>query len=176
MAEYIENMEVQQIIDDLYSKYLSNLLLYIKNNNIIQNNNYDWLEKQLKNAAKETSIKDTTTVTEIKYTDNQTEVEEKNSLSIETSDSKMVLSTENLYNKPWTKLNLIHKKIKIKEYINNLNNINTDDKSLLIDSLIKLLESKVLTKKNMVEYNQTEGKIISIYMLKYENNKYIINN
>jgi hypothetical protein len=141
-----DKIEMEEIIDNLYSKYLLNLISYMKNNNI----DYNWIEKQLQKP-------DTEMVTET------------------SSDSKMILSTDNLYNKPWTKLNLIHKKIKIKEYVNNLNFINTDEKSSLINSLVLLLESKVLTKKNTVEYNESDGKIISIYQLKYENNKYIIN-
>ena len=71
------------------------------------------------------------------------------------------LSSDNLYIKPWTKLHITHKKIKIKEYINNLNDISIDRKNSIIENIIKLLINKTL-KKNDIKYDEINGTIISI--------------
>jgi hypothetical protein len=76
-----------------------------------------------------------------------------------------------LYLKPWSKLNQIHKIIKIKEYINSLTDCNLKEKEILIDKLIDLIKIK---SKLKLKYDDTKGKIISISVLCYSNNKYYI--
>jgi hypothetical protein len=77
------------------------------------------------------------------------------------------------YKKQWNKLNIIHKKIKIKEYINNLTLVK-QKKKILIDKLLILLKEKKLNKKNEVDYDINNGKIISISILKCKNDEYYI--
>ena len=81
-------------------------------------------------------------------------------------------NTNNLYTKSWTKLNIIHKNIKIKEFVNNINCINENEKNILKDELINLLKSKVLTKKDTIVYDEENGKIKSIINLQYKDGKY----
>jgi len=77
------------------------------------------------------------------------------------------------YKKPWNKLNIIHKKIKIKEFVNKLI-IKSDEKQKLNKKLINLLNDKKLNKKDDVDYDSINGKIISISILKCKNNEYYI--
>jgi hypothetical protein len=74
-----------------------------------------------------------------------------------------------VYKKPWNKLNIIHKKIKMEEFVNNLTIDDLEIKNLLKNQLVLMIKSKQLTKKNEVEYDAVNGKIISIPTLKYKN-------
>jgi len=77
------------------------------------------------------------------------------------------------YKKAWTKLNIIHKKIKIKEYIHNLM-LTKQKKKILLNKLINLLNEKKLNKKNDINYDSNNGKIITITILKCKNDEYFI--
>ena len=77
------------------------------------------------------------------------------------------------YKKPWNKLNIVHKRIKIKEFINTLM-ITKEKKKELYNKFSSLLNSKKLTKKNDVEYDSINGKIITIPVLKFKNEEYVI--
>jgi hypothetical protein len=77
-----------------------------------------------------------------------------------------------LYLKPWVKLTLIHKIIKIKEFVNNLDLLDENEIDELKDKLIALIKDKTI--KIKVNYDQTKGIIISISHLSFENGKYII--
>ena len=83
---------------------------------------------------------------------------------------------ENLYNKSWSKLNAIHKIIKIKEFVNNIKIDNINDKEKLKDELVDLVKSKILTKKDKITYDEENGKIISIKNLQYKDGKYFYPN
>lgn len=89
------------------------------------------------------------------------------------SDSPILYSDDFIYKKPWNKLNNIHKKIKIKQFVNNINTSN-ENKTKLIKDLIKMIENKSLTKNKSVNYDSLNGKIISIPNIKYDNSKYVI--
>jgi len=84
-----------------------------------------------------------------------------------------VSECEEHYTKEWNKLNIVHKKLKLKEYILNLN---TDDKNkkILIKKFNQLLKDKKITKKNDVNYDSENGVIISIPILKCKNNMYYV--
>lgn len=82
-------------------------------------------------------------------------------------------SHEDLYKKPWNKLNSIHKILKIKEFINNLKNITDKEKVTLKEELVELVKSKVLTKKEKINYDENNGKIISLINLMYKDGKYV---
>jgi ribosome-binding factor A len=92
-------------------------------------------------------------------------------VNIEKNNSE-VYSIDYLYLKPWTKLTQTHKIIKIKEFINNLEIINSVEKEELKDQLIELLKDKKV--KNKITYDEIKGKIISVSSLTFENEKYCI--
>jgi hypothetical protein len=88
------------------------------------------------------------------------------------TDISYIDSNKYLYTKSWSKLNVIHKKLKIKEFVNNLQ-INCDiERKQLLDKLNDLIRLKILTKKDAVNYDEINGKIISLSNLQYNNNKY----
>jgi hypothetical protein len=90
-------------------------------------------------------------------------------------DTEVTYSEDFVYKKPWNKLNIIHKKIKMEEFVNNLIIEDLEMKKLLKNQLVLMIKNKQLTKKNEVEYDAVSGKIISIPSLKYKNNNYNIN-
>jgi len=83
-------------------------------------------------------------------------------------------NTEFLFQKQWNKLNLVHKKIKIKEFVNALEVKDESQKQIIRDKLIALLDNKTLTKKDSVLYDVAKAKIISIPMLQFKDGKYDI--
>lgn len=83
-------------------------------------------------------------------------------------------SEDFVYKKPWNKMNIIHKKLKMEEFVNNLSIDDLEIKKHLKAQLVLMIKNKKLTKKNEVEYDATNGKIISIPSLKYKNNNYNI--
>jgi hypothetical protein len=96
---------------------------------------------------------------------------ETENLSISCSDNQNI--DEYYYKKNWNKLNIVHKKIKIKEFINNLT-IPKNKKLNLNNNLILLLNDKKFNKNNDMEYDSVNGKIISIPVLKCKNDNYYI--
>ena len=131
----------------LTKKYNDNLKLYL---NKIHNSNYDTYFENI-----EGDMIDTENQSSVVYSDNN------------------ITETEEYYKKPWNKLNIIHKKIKIKEFINNLP-INKENKKNVIAKLLKLLTNKKINKNKEIEYDNVNGKIISIPLLKCKNDKYYI--
>ncbi len=91
------------------------------------------------------------------------------------NETEVTYSEDFVYKKPWNKLNIIHKKIKMEEFVNNLTIDDLEIKKLLKNQLVLMIKTKQLTKKNEVEYDAINGKIISIPSLKYKNNNYNIN-
>jgi hypothetical protein len=83
-------------------------------------------------------------------------------------------SDEYIYRKPWNKLNSIHKIIKIKEFISNLESDDIDMKKKLKIKLVDMIKNKQLTKKTDINYDSTNGNIISIPILQYKESKYMI--
>jgi hypothetical protein len=79
-------------------------------------------------------------------------------------------NTDYLFLKPWNKLNQIHKVIKIKEFLNNLE-CQTKEKDFLKEQLIDFIKTK---KKVKFTYDEAKGKIISISALSFANGKYFI--
>jgi hypothetical protein len=90
------------------------------------------------------------------------------------NETEITYSEDFVYKKPWNKLNIIHKKIKMEEFVNNLTIDDLEIKKLLKNQLVLMIKNKQLTKKNEVEYDAINGKIISIPSLKYKNNNYNI--
>jgi hypothetical protein len=79
-------------------------------------------------------------------------------------------NTDYLFLKPWSKLNQIHKVIKIKEFLNNLE-CQSKEKDSLKEQLIDFVKTK---KKVKFTYDEAKGKIISISALSFANGKYFI--
>lgn len=148
---YINKMDINIIMTKLNIKYFESIISSLDKQNIT----VEWITDHLKKLQLENN-------TEIE-TETKTETVQ-NTKSDENSD---------MYKKPWNKLNPIHKKLKIKEFINNLTNITDLEKDKLKEELLQLVETKVLYKKEKVNYDENNGKIISLINLQYKNNKYI---
>ena len=133
------------INENIEKTYLNNLLIYG------QKNNLDTSEIN-KKLSESNSV--------------QTEV-------LTDTENEVIYSDDFIFKKKWNKLNNIHKKIKIKQFINKLK-IDDSNKKELIDVLISLIHKKYLTKKNSVNYDSLNGRIISIPNLKCTNDKYIV--
>ena len=96
--------------------------------------------------------------------------------SSDTENHKQIFADDDLYKKSWQKLNSIHKILKVKEFINNLKMDSEKDKIKLKDELVELIKDKVLTKKENVKYDESNGKIISLPNLQYKDGKYFYKN
>ena len=139
-------MDINIINKKLVIKYYKSIHTTLTKNNI----NYPWLDDIINNMI------------------------EKKQDTITKSETDSNESThEDLYKKPWNKLNAIHKIIKIKEYINNIKNITNEERIELRDKLCDLVRMKVLSKKEKVNYDSVKGKIISLINLEYKDGKYI---
>jgi len=103
---------------------------------------------------------------------NITETEQQQ--TVQMSDTETNYSEDFVYKKPWNKLNSVHKKIKMTEFVNNLTIDDLEMKKHLKKQLIQMITEKKLTKKNDVEYDHINGHIISIPSLQYKNNNYNI--
>lgn len=77
-----------------------------------------------------------------------------------------------LYMKPWNKMTLIHKTIKIKEFVNSLNINDENEKLKLKDLLIESIKDKIFNKKNKINYDSIKGNIISLSNLVFDNGVY----
>ncbi len=91
-----------------------------------------------------------------------------------TETEQTSITDDFVYKKPWNKLNSVHKAIKIKEFINAMSIDDIEMKKHLRNQLIDMIKKKKLTKKNDVEYDQVNGRILSIPALQYKNNNYNI--
>jgi hypothetical protein len=60
------------------------------------------------------------------------------------------------------------------EFVNNLTIDDLEMKKHLKKQLVQMITEKKLTKKNDVEYDHINGRIISIPSLQYKNNNYNI--
>lgn len=152
-------MDIDSLINNLNVKYYNNLNSYLTKTKL--NIDSDWLTDYIK------ELDNINTETETRKTSETTESEIKDKKEI-----RSIFTNEGVYNKPWQKLNQIHKVLKIKEFVNNLSNISDEDKKKLSENLVELVKNKILTKKENVVYDDDNCKVIGIKNLKYENNKY----
>jgi hypothetical protein len=106
--------------------------------------------------------------------DNDATVTEQQTEQQTVTETEGIYSEDFVYKKPWNKMNIIHKKIKMEEFVNGLSINDSEIKKHLKSQLVMMLKNKKLTKKNEVEYDSINGKIISIPALKYKNNNYNI--
>jgi hypothetical protein len=111
-----------------------------------------------------------------KLSETFTEKKKEINSSSETENHKQIFADDDLYKKSWQKLNSIHKILKVKEFVNNLKMDSEKDKIKLKDELVELIKDKVLTKKESVKYDESNGKIISLPNLQYKDGKYYYKN
>ncbi len=155
-------MELDLIQKKLELKYYKSILSNINSSD----SNFEWLQDYCdKLSTKLNDSKD-------KFSESQTEKKIDNYSPIESDNHKQIFSDEDLYKKPWTKLNAVHKILKIKEFVNNLKINSEKARAELRDELIDLVKLKILTKKEKVVYDESIGKIISLTDLQYKNEKY----
>ena len=112
-------------------------------------------------------MKDTTPENDITITEQHT-------LTEGITETDTIYTEDFVYKKPWNKMNIVHKKLKLEEFVNNLDIDDLEMKKHLKSQFVSMLKNKKLTKKNEVEYDAINGKIISIPSLKYKNNNYNI--
>lgn len=144
-------MDIDIIINKLEQKYFTSLnTLLTKNNSEVS-----WVTDHLNK------------LNGVVNSDTETQLVKKNENIIPNKNND-----ENLYQKSWSKLNAIHKIIKIKEFVNNIKIDDNDAKEKLKEELVDLVKTKILTKKDKIIYDEENGKIISIKNLQYKNGKY----
>jgi CBS domain containing-hemolysin-like protein len=144
--------------------------------NILKNNlNLNYYKNLKKNCKKfninEYFLTDIIDNLENTLSKNESSVEES---EIKSDNNNVIYSEDYVYKKPWTKLNSVHKIIKIKEFVSKLLIEDKNDKIELINRLKFLVKNKIITKKDKVNYDKLKGRIISIPDLIYKNKKYYI--
>lgn len=144
-----------------------NLESYINNHELFYYKNI--IKSDIDTETKTTINNMIKNLTESINNTNDSIVEEKNS-ELET---KLSETDEGYFYKPWNKMTTVHKIIKIKEFVNNMD-INTGMKNKLITYLKSALKDKKITKNDQVIYNVNQAKIISIPKLKLNNNEFSI--
>ena len=142
--------------------YINNLIKMCEKNNI----NKDMLIEKIKKLqqGKNQSNESSDTVDTVDTID-----------AVSESHSSIKQYDDNyLYQKQWAKMAPIHKIIKIKEFINSLQINDSNQKQQLKDKLIEMVKNKTLTKKNSVEYDSINAKIINIPILQFKDEHYFI--
>lgn len=168
-------MELESIINVAKIRYIKNLINELKENNKADNSDkiiesleiikkkYYVLNNKLSDSDSSQSIE------KIK----KPKIDETNALHF-SDDSKLEFSDDYLYKRPWTKLSNIHKAIKMKEFVQKLIIRKNEDRDKLKETLLELINSKVLTKKDMVKYDSVNGRIIGIPCLSFSNGRYYV--
>lgn len=88
---------------------------------------------------------------------------------VETFDELEAKLLDNQFKKKWTKLDIYSKKVKLKEYLEELykkNELTEDQYELIYKQLETLIIEKKLSKKTDILYNETNGKITEIPYMK----------
>jgi hypothetical protein len=144
-------MDINNIINKLEQKYFTSLNTTLTKNNL----KVAWLNNHIDK------------LNGIVHSDTESQTVKKNETIVPIKNNE-----ENLYLKSWSKLNAIHKIIKIKEFVNNIKFENDLAKEKLKEELVDLVKNKILTKKDKIIYDEENGKIISIKNLQYKDGKY----
>ncbi len=158
-------MDIEFINKKLEIKYYKSVKQAIEKMEIDES----WLDNHLKKLLEELSQENKLTET---ITEKKKETVNSSSETEKTENHKQIFADDDLYKKPWQKLNSIHKILKVKEFVNNLKMDSEKDRIKLKDELVCLIKEKILTKKEKVKYDEVNGKIISLPNLQYKNGKY----
>lgn len=156
-----ETIHFNEIIKNLELIYYNNLLKASEKSTV----NKKMIEMRI-NELKSVSVKP-----EIIKSDNTTVDNDTKTIS---DSSIQKYNDDYLYKKQWNKLTAIHKKIKVKEFVNMLLIDLENEKDELKNKLSMLIDNKELTKKDAIIYDSSKGKIVSIPLLKFTNGKYIV--
>jgi len=165
LKEYILyniSMELEIIKKKLEVKYYKSILSEISESDI----NFSWINTHCDKLIERLNND------KEKLSETQTEKKTDSISMVETENYKQIFSDQDLYKKPWPKLNPVHKILKIKEFVNNLKINSEKEKAQLRDELVDLVKLKILAKKEKVNYDEVNGKIISLTDLQYKNEKY----
>ena len=160
-------IDYESLRNQIYIQYINNLIKVCEKNNINKNE----LLKRLEDLQKKKDDQISETKMAIKKSKSNTNLTNTDS---PIPPTPIQYNDDYLYQKPWTKLTAIHKIIKIKEFVNQLLIDNQNDKQSLKDTLIEMVKNKTLTKKETVNYDSVNCKVISITQLKYKGGKYLI--
>ena len=179
-------MNINNLKNNLDIKYYNALILYLSKTNTSS----EWLNEYINNLKLnyDNNEKLSETQNSINKIESQnknidsdyllyknSESENKNNTNTSYFDSKgtdYIFNDNEIYKKSWTKLNNIHKIIKIKEFVNNIKFDNENNRNKLKDELVELIKNKTLTKKNKIKYDEENGKIISLTNLQYKDGNY----
>lgn len=153
-------ISIENIKDKLKIKYYNSICKTLQKNNNTQD--FDWFVKHFNNETESTLAPEPA----------QTLVEENVQVAVPVVTQED--NFDDMYKRPWNKLNIIHKILKMKQYVKSLNIKNEDESKELIDQLIVLLKNKNLTKKDKIEYDEKNGKIISVKDLQMKEGKFVI--
>ena len=96
---------------------------------------------------------------------------------IETQDKLMETIQDNEYKRPWTRLDSYQKKVKIKEFIADLEKeekLNNEQCIILQKELLSLIKQGKINKTSQVNYDKDVEKLISINNVEISNNSYKI--
>lgn len=173
-------MNIEELSNSININYIKNLIQQIKSNEDkyepdIYSNKIINMEEIISNLKESNNI--TSSETENRQIVSNSKSITDNVFHKENSESiseNNEFSDDYLYKKPWTKLSNIHKIIKIKEFVQKLIINKDEDREKLKESLVNLVNKKVLTKKDMVKYDALNARIIGIPNLKFSNGRYHI--
>jgi hypothetical protein len=179
-------MNINNLKNNLNIKYYNALIIYLSKSNMP----YEWLNIYVNNL-KLTYNNDDDKLSDTQNSINKIDLQNKNIdsdyVSYKNSESEnktnsvsyfdikgtdYIYNDNDIYKKAWTKLNNIHKIIKIKEFVNNIKFDNENNRNKLKDELVELIKNKTLTKKNKIKYDDINGKIISLTNLQYKDGIY----
>ena len=165
MTNTINSLDFNDIVKTLNLTYYNNLLKSSEKSMV----NKRMIEMRIEQLKSDNKIEIANTQQNEINTDKPPEIETKT-----VSETSQKYNDDYLYKKPWNKLTSIHKKIKVKEFVNMLLINDDNDKEELKNKLSQLIDNKELTKKDRVIYDSSKGMIASIPLLKYSNGKYLI--
>jgi hypothetical protein len=159
-------MNLEILANKMQIKYYSNLIKYCKKSN----SKYEIFLKKYKDLNE---LDETLTESEsIKLSNTEEIIKDSSNKNNSSESQEVIYSDDYLYKRPWTKLSNVHKIIKLKEFISKLLIDDQDEKDNLKKQIVKLVNCKVLTKKDKVKYDNIKGRVIAIPMLTYKNKKY----
>ena len=149
-------MIIDNINNYLQDNYYTNIKNYLQKNNI----NNDYINKHIKN---------------IKYNEIISKSSSESNIMVESLQPIHYKDFDNnVYKKVWSKLNIIHKIIKIKEFIESLNITSITEKNELTNELIYLIRTNKIKNNENLTYDENNGKIKSLSNLQFDNDRYYI--
>ena len=97
-------------------------------------------------------------------------------ISLDKIETFMDNITLNIFNRPWSQLEIKYKKQKIEDYINEKcieYELSENDNNTILDFLFKLIKKPQTTK--YFKYDKETAKILNIKIITFKDNNYSIN-